>query len=164
MYSWANEAFGTLPDATNIWIGDDRAISSTHKDPYENIYCVVSGSKQFTLLPPTDTCFLYRRMYKSAKYNQDFNIIELDYELPWVSVDPEFPDYNLFPLFKHASPIQLTLEKGDILYLPSLWYHKVSQKKRDEEAAVAVNFWYDMKFDARYSWTRFQDELIGFNS
>ena len=28
--------------------------SSVHKDHYENLYCVVSGAKTFTLLPPTD--------------------------------------------------------------------------------------------------------------
>jgi jumonji domain-containing protein 7 len=35
---WASAAFGTPPDATNIWIGDGRAVSSVHKDHYENMY------------------------------------------------------------------------------------------------------------------------------
>lgn len=29
------EAFGNEPDAVNIWIGDERAVSSMHKDHYE---------------------------------------------------------------------------------------------------------------------------------
>jgi hypothetical protein len=28
---WANEAFGTPPEATNLWIGDDDSITSFHK-------------------------------------------------------------------------------------------------------------------------------------
>ena len=40
---WAKEAFGKNPDAINFWMGDGRAVTSTHKDPYENIYCVVKG-------------------------------------------------------------------------------------------------------------------------
>lgn len=31
----AKEAFGNEPDAVNIWIGDERAVSSMHKDHYE---------------------------------------------------------------------------------------------------------------------------------
>lgn len=26
---WATEAFGTLPDAVNFWIGDERAVTSS---------------------------------------------------------------------------------------------------------------------------------------
>jgi jumonji domain-containing protein 7 len=57
---FGNAIFGRKPEATNIWIGDERSISSLHKDPYENLYVVVSGKKTFTLLPPTDTPFLYK--------------------------------------------------------------------------------------------------------
>ena len=42
------------PDAVNIWIGDDKSITSIHSDPYENIYLVVRGAKHFTLFPPTE--------------------------------------------------------------------------------------------------------------
>ena len=36
--SIAVEAFGNEPEATNVWIGDQRAVSSLHKDFYENMY------------------------------------------------------------------------------------------------------------------------------
>ena len=32
---FAREAFGCPPDAVNFWMGDDRAVSSMHADPYE---------------------------------------------------------------------------------------------------------------------------------
>lgn len=31
---------------------------SVHKDHYENLYCVISGEKNFILLPPTDRPFI----------------------------------------------------------------------------------------------------------
>lgn len=31
----AREAFGNEPDAVNLWIGDERAVSAVHKDHYE---------------------------------------------------------------------------------------------------------------------------------
>jgi hypothetical protein len=55
-------------DATNIWIGDARSTSSTHKDNYHNLYGVVSGAKQFILLPPPDVLWMYPRRYRSGRY------------------------------------------------------------------------------------------------
>ncbi|CEP01893.1 hypothetical protein PBRA_008836 [Plasmodiophora brassicae] len=55
-------------DATNLWIGDERAVSATHSDPYENLYCVVAGTKHVTLYPPTDLPFLYRKTFSVGQY------------------------------------------------------------------------------------------------
>jgi len=38
-------------------------IVPVHKDHYENLYCVVSGEKHFTLLPPTDQPFIPYGLY-----------------------------------------------------------------------------------------------------
>jgi hypothetical protein len=42
------------PDAVNVWIGTSAAATSLHKDPYENLYAVISGRKHFRLLPPSE--------------------------------------------------------------------------------------------------------------
>ena len=42
----------------NWWCGPDEAVSAMHKDPYENLYCVVKGTKIFTLLPQSALPFL----------------------------------------------------------------------------------------------------------
>lgn len=47
------------------------------------------------------------------------------------------------------------LSPQDILYLPSLWYHRVSQKG----VTVAVNYWHDMQFDHKYVYYRFLQGL-----
>ncbi|KAH9904784.1 phospholipase A2 [Xylariomycetidae sp. FL2044] len=45
-----------------------------------------------------------------------------------------------------ANPLRVTLDPGDMLYLPAMWYHKVSQSCSKEGICVAVNYWYDMDF------------------
>ncbi|KAL6770523.1 hypothetical protein ACKKBF_B31595 [Auxenochlorella protothecoides x Auxenochlorella symbiontica] len=51
---WASEAFGNQPEAVNLWVGDERSVTSWHRDPYENMYVVVRGAKRFHLLAPAD--------------------------------------------------------------------------------------------------------------
>lgn len=39
-------------------------------------------------------------------------------ETPWIPVDPLHPDLERFPRFKHARPIVVKVQAGDMLYLP----------------------------------------------
>jgi len=66
---------------------------------------------------------------------------------PWIAVDPDNPDLERHPLFALASPVEVVLDPGDILFLPACWYHQVKQ----EGFCVSVNAWYDMKFGASHS-------------
>lgn len=70
---FASDAFNKAPDVANFWMGDERAITSMHKDPYENIYCVISGYKEFILIPPTDLPFVPRGKYPTGNYKTDAN-------------------------------------------------------------------------------------------
>ncbi|KAI5071263.1 hypothetical protein GOP47_0013514 [Adiantum capillus-veneris] len=38
---WATEALGCLPKVANPWIRNEKAVTSFHKDQYENLYAVV---------------------------------------------------------------------------------------------------------------------------
>ncbi|XP_035211783.1 bifunctional peptidase and (3S)-lysyl hydroxylase Jmjd7-like isoform X2 [Stegodyphus dumicola] len=49
-------------------MGDKRAVTSLHKDHYENIYCVVKGKKEFILHPPTDAAWIPYETYKVGAY------------------------------------------------------------------------------------------------
>lgn len=71
LLNFAKLAFNKEPDAINFWLGDARAVTSMHKDPYENIYCVISGFKDFILIPPTDVHLIPRKTYQSAIFETD---------------------------------------------------------------------------------------------
>ncbi|XP_031573392.1 bifunctional peptidase and (3S)-lysyl hydroxylase Jmjd7-like [Actinia tenebrosa] len=224
---WTSEAFGLSPDAVNFWMGDERAVTSMHKDHYENLYCVVSGTKTFILIPPTDAPFIPHGLYKPAKYEYnlkgDFDIVDVedstqedkevkallqdelpeikdihgknqrddvnnleknhcegdkevddddevdeddsadvdDREMenenltPWISIDPLNPDLETFPEYAKARPITCTVHSGETLFLPSLWFHHVQQSHK----CIAVNFWYDMEYDIKYSYFKFLEKL-----
>ncbi|KAG7178031.1 Bifunctional peptidase and (3S)-lysyl hydroxylase Jmjd7-like [Homarus americanus] len=158
---WFSEALGKDPDAVNFWMGDQRAVTSMHKDHYENIYCVVSGYKDFILLPPTDSAWVPYKSYPAATYKETTAgsfIIQEDTNtgsVPWICIDPVKPDLEKYPQYKHASPVFCRVHAGDALYLPSLWFHHV----RQSHACIAVNYWYDMEYDIKYNYYKFIQNL-----
>ena len=207
-FEFAEKAFATgPPDAVNLWIGDQRAVSSMHKDHYENLFYCLSGEKVFTLCPPADIPFLHEgkfmsgifkfvgppaeddadskpsasdddelhvRVHKammSKRARRDANkfkdgsgdhgcwIVEPDrcedgdeiQKIRWIEPDITRPDAaEHFPRLKQAHPVTVKLGEGEMLYLPALWYHRVTQSCE----TVGVNWWYDMRFDSP-SWCYF---------
>lgn len=70
--------------------------------------------------------------------------------VPFAMWDPDVPDEAATEYSKYSRPLRLTLEEGDMLYLPALWYHKVSQSCNDEGVCCAVNYWYDLDFSGGF--------------
>ncbi|XP_060973408.1 lysine-specific demethylase JMJ32 [Cannabis sativa] len=170
---WASDALGCLPEAVNLWIGNHLSETSFHKDHYENLYAVVTGRKHFLLLPPTDVHRMYIRDYPAAQYlysqdTKDFTL-ELDKPLryvPWCSVNPypsgknKVEEMEKFPLFfQGPKPFECTINPGEILYLPSMWFHHVRQSPDDNGRVIAVNYWYDMQFDIKYAYFNFLQSI-----
>lgn len=52
-------------------------------------------------------------------------------------------DDSEFPLLSKAHPIKVLVSEGEMLYIPSLWYHRVTQTCE----TVGINYWFDMRFD-----------------
>ncbi|CAD7953096.1 unnamed protein product [Amoebophrya sp. A25] len=68
--SFGKAVFGQPgPEALNLWAGDERSLSSFHKDNYENLYYVASGRKLFWLAPPAVLWGLYIERHKAATYS-----------------------------------------------------------------------------------------------
>ncbi|KAJ7179130.1 Clavaminate synthase-like protein [Mycena filopes] len=143
--SWCSEAFGKSPDAVNLWIGSHKSVTSIHSDPYENIYTVVRGSKQFTLLPPTEGWCLKERMWPHATWQKT----EAAQDIRWSSViDPDIQGN----IPSGAHPIRITLEPGETLYLPPGWWHHV----RQTDNTIALNWWYDIEMRGMsWAWLSF---------
>lgn len=160
----ANAAFDALePEAINLWIGDERSVSSLHKDHFENMYAVVSGEKTFTLFPPTDAAFLPEGEFPTLRYclaeddgepSMRLGLSSAGCDFPtlrWIHYDPDadcLHHRGSTPVLssQFAHPLRCTLSAGEVLYIPAMWYHRVSQTCH----TVAVNYWYDQRFDFRY--------------
>ncbi|XP_062823239.1 uncharacterized protein LOC100562400 [Anolis carolinensis] len=158
---WMSEALGKKPDAVNFWLGESAAVTSLHKDHYENLYCVISGEKHFLLHPPSDRPFIPHELYPPATYHisedGNFEIVmdKMSEKVPWIPLDPLNPDLERYPEYAQAKPLRCTVKSGEMLYLPSLWFHHVQQS----HGCIAVNYWYDMEYDLKYSYYQLLDSL-----
>lgn len=155
---WATEALGLKPDAVNLWIGQKEAVTSLHKDHYENLYVVVRGKKTFTLLPPSDRPFIPYHTFPVAKqrfFNGQWTVEDTEEKVPWIPLNPLNPNLDRYPRYAQAQPIVVEVQAGEMLYLPSMWYHHVQQA----DHTIAVNYWYDMQFDIKYNFHRTLDSL-----
>ncbi|XP_046400151.1 bifunctional peptidase and (3S)-lysyl hydroxylase Jmjd7-like [Ischnura elegans] len=222
---WATEAFGEAPSAANFWMGDKRAVTSMHRDPFENIYCVIRGHKDFILHPPTDLPWLPYATLPAARYQStkgsltepEFKIVPLatdcesrteifknasempekysenvlgcdkisklsvaDHEqvpgtnldedslqcepvgdvgtslVPWICIDPDKPNFKLYPMYRNGTQVKVRVHEGDVLFLPAHWFHHVKQS----HSCIAVNFWYDVRYDHRYAYQAFITSLL----
>ncbi|XP_075399118.1 cytosolic phospholipase A2 beta-like [Tenrec ecaudatus] len=128
---WASEALGKMPDAVNFWLGEAAAVTSLHKDHYENLYCVLSGEKHFLFHPPSDRPFIPYELYTPATYRlTEAGTFEvLDEEVPWLPLDPLTPDLSRYPQYRGAQALRCTMQAGEMLYLPALWFHHVQQSQ-----------------------------------
>lgn len=157
--SWARIALQKDPDAVNFWLGNRRSVTALHKDNYENVYAQIRGQKHFILLPPVATPCVNEQDLSAAKYAwtgspQDRQgatgqssgleaVLQIPAEtVPCATWDPDEPNKRATSLSAFAPRVKITLNEGDILYLPAMWYHKVSQTCCDEGFSCAVNYWY----------------------
>lgn len=152
--SLGKTCFGSEREAINLWIGDERSVSSIHRDFFENLYCVTHGTKIFHLFPPIAQTFLREKEFVQGRYVYDERAgsfkaaVERDGDkIPWATVDPikdQTTDLEKLGLKANVS-------EGDVLYLPAMWYHRVTQS----ETTVAINYWYNMEFDHKWVYQSF---------
>ncbi len=159
---FARIALQKKPEAINFWMGNSHSTSALHRDPYENIYVQVLGQKHFVLLPPVETPCVNEKVLPAATYvssptspsrckvvkakeDEEFTLTpKLDdppSSVPFAIWDPDIPEARATEFSSLSKPLRVTLEPGDLLYLPAFWYHKVKQSCSDEDVCVAMNYW-----------------------
>jgi hypothetical protein len=116
--------------AGRIWLGHASNVSA-HYDAFDNVACVIAGTRRFTLYPPEAISHLYVGPVDNTMAGQPVSLAA-----------SAAPDDARFPLFREVREKALVadLVPGDAMYIPKLWWHQI-------EATAAfnglVNYWWD---------------------
>ena len=125
--------FDWLPGVVpRIWIGN-RIQVAAHYDLKENMACCVAGSRRFTLFPPEQIANLYAGPFELTPAGT-----------PVSMVDFSNPDLVRYPRFTQAwaEAQRVTLEPGDVLYIPYCWWHGVDSL---DPLNVLINYWWSQE-------------------
>jgi lysine-specific demethylase 8 len=125
----------------NVWIGPEGTFTPIHRDPYENLFVQVVGTKRVHLFPPECGTKLYLSASTTSQSNtstiptEDFLLEEHD---PATSAQQA----SQFPLLGEAMSAQgaahTVLGPGDALYIPKGWFHCI----KSLHTSVSVNSWW----------------------
>jgi len=122
-------ALAGLHPLVSLWLGNRMQVA-THFDLPDNLACVVSGRRRFTLFPPEQVANLYIGPLDLTPAGQPVSL-----------VDVTRPDFARFPRYAQALEHAQTFEllPGDALFIPSQWWHGVESL---EPISALVNFWW----------------------
>lgn len=115
--------------APRIWIGNSSRIAP-HFDESDNVACIVSGTRRFTLFPTDQVGNLYVGPLDRTPAGQPTSLVDL-----------KKPDFERFPKFREALMHARSAElgPGDAIYIPALWWHGV---EATGPLNVLVNYWW----------------------
>ena len=144
-------------DLANIklWLGGGCAAARAkiHFDPVENLMVQLSGRKTFVLFHPRDAGALHFNPLglreASLRFSFDEGFVRPAPSRDMARVTVNFapvnisaPDFDRFPRLAEATPVACTIDAGDVLYIPSFWWHEVISEAAAGTPNLAVNFWY----------------------
>ncbi|XP_014856940.1 PREDICTED: HSPB1-associated protein 1 isoform X1 [Poecilia mexicana] len=131
---WSEFGFeGRTGKESTLWIGTQGANTPCHLDTYGcNLVLQVQGRKRWHLFPPEDTAKLYptRIPYEESSVFSQVHVLR--------------PDPRKFPQFQGARAHTVTLEPGQVLYVPRHWWHYVESI---DPITVSVNSWIELEVD-----------------
>ena len=124
---------------STFFVGPEGMVTPMHQDMPENLYAMISGEKRITLFAPSSPVYPNSFFSKIPNFSR---------------IDPEHPDLLIFPRFAKAQAYVTDLKAGELLFLPSFWWHHV----RNLEPSIALNFWWDQgwKIPVAWAWRKYK--------
>ena len=109
-----------------LYIGQKGCINPCHYDDMNNLYCQLKGKKLVLLSSPRYFPSLYPAPVGHPTDRQSL-------------VNIRCPNLQNYPKFTEAQFIYAVLEPGEVLFIPSCWYHYMESPYED---TISLNFWF----------------------
>ncbi len=111
-----------------LFFGRDVFSPTHYHGDEEGVLCQIFGTKRITLFAPSQSHLMYPFAWHTPVLN-------------FSQVDPRRPDLVRFPRFAEATPIEIEMHAGDMIYLPVHWWHSVESPG----LSCAISFFWKAK-------------------
>lgn len=102
---------GKKDGGTYMFIGEAGTKTPMHNAIAHTLFIQIEGDKKWTIYEPSDRMFLDAKAERFPYFRSDAN--------------PNHPNDLNHPLLKYAKKYEITLKKGDVLWMPSFYWHYV---------------------------------------
>ncbi|XP_041364031.1 hypoxia-inducible factor 1-alpha inhibitor-like [Gigantopelta aegis] len=131
-WSWITEqqkknGWGTLT-SNLLFLGMDGVITPCHYDEQQNFFAQIKGYKRFLLFDQD----MFECLYPYPVFHPHDRQSQVDFDNP---------DFEKFPKFRNLKGLETVLGPGDVLFLPTYWWHQV-ESLPGLGNTLSVNFWY----------------------
>jgi len=115
---------------TSLWLGPSGHTEPLHYDVGHGTLMQLHGAKRVILFPPTEAANLYP-FPQGGPIPPHFS-----------RIDTDRPDFSTFPRYREALTrrVELILNHGEVLFIPSKWWHEVTALGGDYVCSVN-RFW-----------------------
>ncbi|XP_048584047.1 bifunctional arginine demethylase and lysyl-hydroxylase JMJD6 [Nematostella vectensis] len=110
-----------------LFMSNGGTSSKIHLDTDENLLSVIRGHKETILVHPR---------YSADLYTDDADLLGVS------DIDPLAVDMIKYPRVKNVRYLLASMDSGDALYIPQMWWHQVVSR-REKQQAVAM--WWKSK-------------------
>jgi hypothetical protein len=99
---------------TRLFMGAKGSITPLHYDDTPSLTAQICGQKRWTLFSPdqSESLYAFGGSSRLAHFSRANTTLKMQ-------------DRTSFPLLQRARSTEIVLEEGDLLYVPSMWWHHV---------------------------------------
>ena len=119
----------TVDNQVFLWFGPGGTVTPLHHDTSNILMAQVAGRKHIKLIAASHWPHIYNEVGVFSR------------------VDCENPDFDRWPEFRDATVLDVTLESGEVLFMPVGWWHQV----RSPNVSIMVSFT-NFAFPNHYEW------------
>jgi len=125
-----------IKEGVFTYFGCGRNTTAVHFDAHENLQLCLCGTKRLWLYPPSDARYLY-----------PCNDFSRSAVVPFARFEELSEEFRAkYALVSQARPLEVKLGPGDLLYLPSCWWHCV---EGSESRNMILVWWFCLHPDKK---------------
>lgn len=104
-----------------LWLSHPGVVAQTHYDTQHNFFVHLQGEKTIHLFPPETELYSYPNIHRAYRQSQIFFETNLNDSRELNKSGKS----SKYPRAEDSKAIEVNLKRGDLLYIPPYWQHRV---------------------------------------